>query len=362
MMRRAILAVLAAAGCGHGEPYSSAVTLEPNQPVVVAGVQRLTFGPNTDYGPRWLDSGTIGFSYRPLGRADRDRCLARLSLAILRIAGTTCHAGQGDGDSTNAITLHALSPQGRLAYLYETGSVIAATPGLRSLRVATAARPESAAVVMTFPYTVPGGLTHQTAMQMDWLDENRIIYLAAFVFPRLSPFNDTLPVSFELAVVDVAGGPPTVVPNSRPVASVAVNPVNGEVFVSLKADSVVYRLDVATGALQPVYDFGPLGPVRWLAIRGTRLAGVVRGREANVPAVLAGISTLFDYGGEPFVVDLPAGTPQPLTMNEHWFRGLHFDPTGTMLVGEGAPLTIVSLPTGPDTTVQRTTNLWLWRF
>ena len=149
------------------------------------------------------------------------------------------------------------------------------------------------------------------------------------------------------------------VPNSRSVSSVAVNPANGEVFVTQKIDSVVYRLDVATGALQPVFDFGSLGPVRWIAVRGNRLAGVVRGRLANVPGVLVGQQTWFDYGGEPYVVTLPDGAPVPLTINDHLYRGLHFNPAGTALVGEGAPFTVE--PSG-DTVIARTTNLWLWRF
>lgn len=342
-LRRLLPGVAAAvAACGHSDAWTP-VAPPPNPPIFVAGAQQLTTQLPGDWAPAWLPDGSgIGYSYERSDRRDRDRCIGWLPAAGGRIGALGCYRVDGDlGDDTaNVIAVHAVSPGGRLAFYYQASRGVNFAPAYGHLLVGGRAAPGQAVPVVDFPYTSETGVPHSAVRNLVWLDEAHLAWVAVRMQynlggPAAPP--DTNDYGVEIVVLDLE---PVltrrVVPGSQGASSLALDRATGLVYATFALDSVVYGLDLATGARTPAMDFSGWGTVRDVQVANGTMVAVVGGVVTPVPASMAGVDSQNDLGG--WIVSVPlAGGPLAFIATDpaRLFRSLALSPAGDRVVAEG---------------------------
>ena len=336
-------------GCTHDVP-SNPGRYTPDTPLSSGPIYRITYNPGADLAPSWLPDGR-GFFYtvERLDRLDHDRCLASLPAAGGSIESEICDRLPMADDSVNALSSAAVAADGRLAYVRASAPLTAGwpvAPHYQELVLATVAAPTETRVLQRIPYQGPSGRSHDQVSQVQWLNDNSLVYLASHV-DYAAMCNgcplDTLASGLEIVRFDLSG--PTAVlsmlPGTDQASSVAlVRP--DTVYFTVNGDSRVFRLALASDSTTVVHDFGLGGIVRDVQVVGNRLVAVVGGNVSFTTDPPLG-PTQRDGGGPLVMVDLSTGSERTL-MDSTW-RHPALSPDGTRLVAE--------LVTG------RTTDLWL---
>lgn len=356
---------LAALACGHEEPTApgSGGATGPHTP---ASPTRLTFGPDYESTPSWLPDGSgILHSFDRTLNDRFDRCLGVLPAAGGSRTFEFCAASPGSGDSVDALEGAGASHGGRLLYQWSQSDGPRVAPNFSQLVLATLARPWQTTRLTRVPYTLPGGRMHGRVARVDWLDDERAVYLGENVmyagFCGGCP-PDTLRVGREGVLVDLRGASPalSIIPGTEDASSLAGAPGSNHLYLTYRGDSRVYRLPVAGGVPEAIHDFGMLGIARDLALAGGRLFVIVGGRVfvASDPSLGEWQE---DSGGRLFVLDLDGGGVEEIPAGgQRFLRRPSPDPTGGPGVAvEGYELFIVQNPVGGvDTLVSRLPDLW----
>ena len=366
------LAVVCASliACDHGAPWAPEAV--PPTPVRSGEPRRITFNPEGDHWPKWLPDGSgIGYSYHPLERTDRDRCLAFIPGDGGRITRQICRRGLRDTDSMNAVTTHGVSAGGRVALVAEAGNPGILFPDFRDLWLG---RLDSGGVrkVMGFPYLTSAGQIHLGAADLTWPDESTLVYLATYISyrPRIVDIPpDTEYTGIELVRLDLRGdsvAARSVIPGTRGATSLSGG-ASDTVYYTMNGDTRVFWLATASGQSGTLYDFGSLGIARDAQVAGGVLAAVVGGRVRAYFRPSWGIDAQADSGGPVYTVHLPAGTPRLLVEiqdtpmpGSFTYRHLALDPSGRRVVAEKTELAVRQLREFTDTVVTKRSDLWLF--
>jgi hypothetical protein len=362
------LAVLLAA-CAHGDAFTPEV-IPPNPITTATPPRRLTFSPEGDWSPTWLPDGSaIGYSYHVLGRRDRDRCLGFLPPEGGRITRSICVRSSTDLDTANVASFHAVSPGGRLAIVADAGLTRLYAPVSRFLYLGSFDSGAALTPVIGFPTMATTGLVHYTAMNITWVSESTLVYLATFinyVEAKIGIPADTVHVGIEVVKLRLSGDhivASQVIPNTLGVTSLCRGTRANTIAFTRGPSSAVYEMDLATLQVSQLYDFGALGIARDVQVSGGRLVAVVGGRVTYVPFDLVfGIPFLADSGGQVFAATLPAGAPVMIvdTVGSHQYRRPALAPSGRRVVLEEFGFEIKNIGGVFQTVVSKEADLWMF--
>ncbi len=357
--------LLATLACGHEDPIApgSGGATGPHTP---GSPTRLTFGDRYESTPSWLPDGSgILHSFDRILGGQFDRCLGILPAAGGSRTLEFCALSPGSGDSVDALEGAGASPGGRLLYQWSQSDGPRTSPNFSQLVLATLARPWEATRLTLVPYTLPGGRMHGRVARVDWLDDERAVYLGEDViyagFCGGCP-PDTLRIGREGVLVDLRGASPalSIIPGTEDASSLAGAPGHAYLYLTYRGDSRVYRLPAAGGVPEVFHDFGVLGIARDLALGGGRLYAIVGGRVfvASDPSLGEWQE---DSGGRLFVLDLDgAGAEEIPVGGQRFLRRPSPDPTGGPGVAvEGYEYVLFQTPLGDvDTLISPDSDLW----
>ena len=348
---------LALGGCSHEEPADPATT-GPGEPFLPGPPTRLTFATGYELSPNWLPDGSgILHSYDRRLDGRFDRCLGQLPAAGGSRTVEFCAATEGSLDSLDALEGTGESAGGRVLYQWSQSREGAASPSNARLVVAPATRLWDVTTLTLVPYTLPGGRLHQLVGPVQWIDNDRAVYLGQDVL-RPRPCQgcppDTIPVGREIVRVDLSAGTSrlTVIPGTEDATSVAVDPAGDGIYFTRLLDTRVFRLGLAGGVPEPVHDFGPAGIARDVTVRGRKLLAVVGGLIAPVSDPSLGTYQV-DAGGPMLLLDLDSQAIEAVGAESNFlFRHPSLAPDGNVVAVE-AYLRIEDL-------VERIPDLWLF--
>jgi hypothetical protein len=362
--------LLLALACGHEEPISPG-TGGPTGPYQPGPPVRLTYADGYESTPTWLPDGSgILHSFDRVLNGAFDRCLGVLPAGGGSRTLEFCGASAGAPDSLDALEGAGASPGGRLMYQWSQSFSTRTSPNWSQLVLASLDRPWNDTRLTLVPYILPGGRTHARVARVDWLDDERAVYLGEDVlYPRACSncIPDTVRIGREgvLVTVGPSGATLGIIPGTEDATSIAAAPDGAFIYLTRRMDSRVYRLPLAGGVPELVHDFGVLGPARDLALRDGRLLAVVGGFVSLVSDPTLG-EWQEDRGGRLFSLDLASGEATEIPTGAPLFirrpapsRG---DGSGGV-VAEGYELVIVSNGPGlPSDTVgvSRISDLWLF--
>lgn len=357
-----LLALAAALGCGHSEPFGS-VPVDRNQPFNPTPPVRLTLNRGPDHSAAWLPDGSgILYSTQLIGNSEGDVCLARLPASGGRQTQLTCSLDPNSSDLTDALQSAAPAADGRLGFVAATSPVGAVLPNEQSISLATVDQPAARRSLQIVPYTIPGGRMHQGVEQIRWLGPNRLVYLAeavSIVRPCQGCPLDTLRSGLDAVWLDVQQTPTSLhaISGTDYASGVSPGASEDEVYYTLGGDARVYREQISTGDVAVVYDFGAAGFARDVHVVGSRMAAVVGGRVAFALDPTLG-PTQWDSGGVLHVVNLQDGTDM-IVDGPGLFRRPQLSPSGSSIVAEVYAVNVVFLPDGTaDTTVSPAADLF----
>jgi hypothetical protein len=199
---------------------------------------------------------------------------------------------------------------------------------------------------------------HQLVGPVQWIDDDRAVYLGQDVLrprPCQGCTPDTIPVGREIVRVDLSSGTPqlAIIPGTEDATSVAVDPAGDAIYFTKLLDTRVFRLGLAGGVPEPVFDFGAQGIARDVTVRGRKLLGVVGGRvfPAGTPALGTWQS---DEGGPMLLLDLDTQLFEQVgDTTNYFFRHPSLAPGGDVVAVE-AYFRVDS------TSVERVPDLWLY--
>lgn len=356
---------LAAAGvaCSHTEPFSNPQGSE--EPFDPGPPARLTLNPAHDGNPCWLPDGSgIIYSTQQLDRVDTDVCLAELPATGGRQRWLACDI-PGDGRSTDAAQSATVSAAGRLALLSAgNGGLSSPSPVFLGIALAPTLDAAQAQTVRTLPFTPAGGATQDYAGHLRWLGPDSLVYVGQLF--RAQPACpdpgcplDTLLVSTEVTLLDLESADGAAVPGTSQATGVSPTADGAAILYTLRADTRIYRRDLATGEVTVVHDFGAAGVVRDIHVAGSRVAAVVGGRLGfAVDPRLGPVD--YDSGGVLYLLELDGGGTSSLETSGRLYRRPALAPDGSRLVAEGFPLSITVTDSSVDTTVNRSGDLYLF--
>src|SRR3954467_12088964 len=134
-----LIAVTAALGCGHTDPFSTPSSsrdqpFDPNPPV------RLTLNRGPDRRPAWLPDGSgILYSSQLVGTRESDVCLAELPVRGGSQRQLTCQLTPSSINLPDAPESAAPAADGRLAFYGATSNVGARAPDVEGIALGSVA-------------------------------------------------------------------------------------------------------------------------------------------------------------------------------------------------------------------------------
>ena len=323
----ALIAVLLLLGCDHTAPFDppGAPDLGPRG---AGNPVQVTYNLGTDLRPSWLPDGSAFFY--SMERADRDRCLALMPSSGGTVQDQICDRAPTSGDSIAAFESAALAPDGRLAYMRASAAVVPPTlvPLTLELRLGTRAAP-SGVIVRAFPYTASSGRIHQGLEGLQWLDAERLVYVAEEVtYDRACGTCpvDTVRTGIEVVTLIPGTGTPVIVPGTDGATSVAVAG-SDTIYYARASTTTIERRVLSSGVVTPVHGFGD--GVRDVTAGGGRLVAV-------------------SGSGRLWLVQPGSGATELTAPAVTQFRRPALSPDGTRLVVEGY------------TFLSRSADLWLF--
>jgi hypothetical protein len=174
---------------------------------------------------------------------------------------------------------------------------------------------------------------HSHISNAHWASGTRVLYLGEQVDYIGVNVKDTVITGLEIVDLDLSGAVPSmsVVPGTSNATSMTLT-AGGDTLVYSLGDSRVMARALATGVVTVLHDFGALGRVQDITLRGDQLVAVVGNRPE---------------GGFLWSVNLTSGVEAPLPSSQPmFFRRPAFAPAGdpVRLVAEGYALTITQRP------------------
>jgi hypothetical protein len=356
-----LLVLAAMVGCSHTEPFGTR-TFDTDQPFEPGPPVRLTLNRGPDREAAWVPDGSaIVYSTQLIGRRDGDVCLAVLPPTGGRQRALTCDLSPAGSTVTDALESAAPGTNGALAFVAATSSIGAMLPNNQGLALATLDDPADRRLLISVPYTIPGGRHYGGISQLRWLGPNRLLYLGEAVVANRPCGGcplDTLRSGLDAVRLDIDGpvASPQPVPGTDYASGVSPGSSEDEIYYTVGGDSRVYRRLLSSGAISVAHDFGTAGIARDVHVVGTRMAAVVGGRVAfGVDPSLG--PTQWDSGGTLHLVNLQDGTDVNVD-GPGLFRRPQLSPSGTAVVAEVYPLIID--PETNDTIVGRSGDLYLF--
>jgi len=357
--------LLAALACGHEDPIAPG-SGGASGPKDATDPVRLTWAPGYDATPFWLPDGSgILHSFDRTLSGQFDRCLGVLPAGGGSRTFEFCGTGAGAADSLDALEGAGVSPGGRLIFQWSQSIGTRTSPNTSALVLATLERPDDFVPLVLMPNILPGGRSHGRAARVDWLDEDRAVYLGEEVYYKTCNgcIPDTVRIGREGVLVNLSGAAPalSIIPGTEDATSLATAPGSDYLYLTRRFDSRVYRLPVSGGIPEEVHDFGPLGVARDLALCDGRLYVIVGGRVLLDFDPLVG-EYQTDSGGRLFHLDAGGGAPTEIPINgERLLRRPSPDPTGGAGIAvEGYEYTLLRDDQGNvvDSLVSRVPDLW----
>lgn len=349
-----VLACTGLAACSHEQPFQP-VDHTTNHPFAPGVPARITYNPGADLRPAWLTDGSqIVYAWQQLSQPDLDRCLGFINATGGTRVRTVCNPSPTAADSTDLFDAPSPSPDGRLLYIRGSSPMHALSPTSSGVYLGPLADPLTATKVLNLPYTVPGGQLHSRISNAHWVSSTRVIYLGEQVDYIGINVKDTVITGLEIVDLDLGGATPSmsVIPGTTGATSLDLTDGGDTLVYSLAGDARVYARALATGGVTVLHDFGGLGPVEYLTVRGGQLVAVIGDRPE---------------GGLLWSVDLATGAETPLpSPSPLFFRRPAFAPTGNpvRLVVEGYSLTLTPIAPPPpglvDTTFSKVGDLYLY--
>jgi len=181
------------------------------------------------------------------------------------------------------------------------------------------------------------------------LSPTRLLFLGeavSIITPCLGCQKDTLRTGLNAVWLDLsaAGAAPQAIPGTDNASGVSPGGISDEIYYTLGGDSRVYHLDLATGAVSVVHDFGAPMIARDIHVVGNRMAAVVGGRvHFTVDPALG--PTQWDSGGIVHLVNLQDGSDLTLDdpTNAGLFRRPQISPSGSRIVAERNPFVFLEV-------------------
>jgi WD40-like Beta Propeller Repeat len=348
---RGLALLLLALGCAHSDPFTTGDgeargPRDPTPPV------RLTYNAGQDRAPTWLPDGSgLLYVFQRIDQPDFDQCLGLLPPAGGSRLATKCIPGDPGHDSVNIMEIAAQSPGGRLAWVEQLALPFASFAG-GSIRVGKLPTADRGTIEQSLPYVAPGGNVHVTATHLAWLDENTLVYVGSDVAissPCSGCPQDTLVAGRDIARLGLTTSPATIslVPGTTTATSVWPTADGSALYYTLGGGSEVLRLDLSSGLVDHIQDFGTLGIVRDVAVEGSSLVAVVGGdvsfgTRSDLPQF--GVFQI-DHGGTLYHVDLASGRMTVLSNSSMVVRHPTLSRDGRRIVAEVSPL---GGPLNPD--------------
>ena len=355
-----LLALLGA--CDHSAPFAGSGHEDLDGPREPGAFARLTYNAADDRTASWLPDGS-GFLYSSeMASPDRDRCLLQMGANGGTVQRTTCDRRYAHDDSTDRFESPAASAAGRLLFLRAV-STIGLQKGPRThLLLGRLDDPVAAEPFSPVPYFAPSGRTHGYAAFPAWLGDDEFVYLGQYLWYQGSTvFPDTFTTGLEVVRGTIASGVVSlaVVPGTDQASSVAAGDVPGTLIVTFGGDARVYRLDIATGAREVLWDFGAAGIARDASVRAGRLVAIV-GRSVLYQEEDPHGFVQRDEGGDLHVVDLATGATQVRSEADVLFRRPALSPDGRRVVVEVSPFAPVHVgPLSDYNATNHRPDLWL---
>lgn len=355
--RRLLLLLLALSpgmlACRHAEAIASGSPIvnedpfDPDQPI------RLTFNEGEDLAPSWLPDGSgLLYSFWEPSRTRDDRCIGIMPVTGGQVIHHRCPANDPRGDSLDLFVEPAIGPDGRIAWVEQHSVLDHEIPDRGALVLGDLDPSATPTRLVTLPFVSPSGAISMTATHLRWLSSTRLTYIAADLLIRAICYGckmDTVPVSHDIMLLDLAsGGPPTVVPGTQYATSVWPTADSSGIYYTIGGDTRVWTRSLAGGPASIVHEFLNGTIVRDVSVVGNRLAAVVGGRVNFGYEFALGVRQI-DSGGVLTTVDLASGTSQSHA-NSRSFRHAILSPDGRSLVAEE-----IQPPA-------RRPELWLFRF
>jgi hypothetical protein len=245
-----ILLLVAAAGCGHSDPFAT----DPPDPLGPSSSEvprQLTFNQGDDRSPAITDSSVV-YSRRVPEAPYGAPCLAILPAAGGTLRTEYCPPLPSPADTFVSNWLEpALSPDGsRLAFVWRRSARVSALAAwAHDLVVAPVASPATPDVIVPLPRTFPDGRTANTAIELRWADDTTVRYLAAYesIYKvkggGASRFTDTAFLGYALMELNTRTGEARILPGADSVTAYADDGVGGFwVAWGDRAQTVLMRL------------------------------------------------------------------------------------------------------------------------
>lgn len=249
---------LFAGACAHSEPTGPADVPVADGPLSTAAPTRLTFDPGMDQlSGLSPDGATLLYSFQPLGRADRDRCLAFLPAA----GGTReeyCENATTHQDLTDALEMPALGADGALLYAAYQSPIGAALPTSGELRLATRTAPGTARTLLAMPTNV-GGFGFDRIGTIRWVSPSVVYLVVGSTQLTGSPISltdrDTLfaGVGILRGEIGATSATFTAVPGTATATDFDFSPQGDSLYVTLRDDPSLYAMAIAGGARRTVF-------------------------------------------------------------------------------------------------------------
>lgn len=329
--------------CSHGEPFEP-VDQAQDGPFSSTPPVRLTFA-SIARSPAWNAAGdSVLYSWRPLDRADGDRCIAWLPATGGTIGQQYCPAGDVRQDTTTVFDLPALAASGGLALR----RVVQARASGTAFEGLFAVENGGFQSLMAVPQLV-GSTLYQSVDMLRWWGPSSLVVLgyADELFECVDAFGascDRL-IRHPHAVLKLApGAPATEVPGTEFATSAAPGADDGELLLSFAADSRIYRLQAPASATA-IYDFGAGRIVRDLTYAAGRAVGVVAGHVLVADDDIGPLQD-DDRGGELWLVDLAGSAATRISPDGMLFRHPRLAPDARAVVAEGYPFTLLTVGAG----------------
>ncbi len=333
-----ILVLLVA--CSHGEPFAPPDN-STSEPFAASIPLRLTYGGGTS--PAWLGDDRIIYSFTSRERDNHrsgtpDECLGVLPATGGRRIRTICNTSAFEGDTLDVQTEPAPEPgTDRLAFLRGRLSV-GVGAGLTNIVVGPIDAAPGGTVLQSSVFNSSDGFIMESGM-FRWLSPDTLIFLGADdgIFTPCDTCNPVVIRRWKDAFrLPASGGARAeIIPGTRFATSAAPAGSAGSLYVTFANDTRLLLLDLASGTLTTVTDFGPGRIVRDAEYANGRIAVIVGGNVA--PGLDDNGDPLQgnDQGGELELVDAVTGAVTSVPGGQLLFRRPRFRADGLALVAEG---------------------------
>lgn len=324
------------ASCTHSEPRIFSAE-RPDGPFEVAEPTRLTYSDGLDRTPSWSttpDRILYAFEHSRTSRNLPKGCVGDLPAAGGSRGWELCDTESQRADSSTINLWPVLREDGAVALVRQRWPIIGFSPYYSDLAVRPADPSQVPVKFLPIPY-FSNARSQQGVAFLQWLDVTRLVWLGQGV---IRSTNDNVESGYEIIIGDPALGYPaglSVVPGTNYASSVARGGNSDTLYYTLGGDSLVYRRTLSTGAVDTVVNFGSLGIARDVQVKNGRLTAVVGGAVTWVPHATLGMAQ-YDSGGPIYAVDLPAGSPVPVTQSFDRYRHPVLSPDGGHVVAEQA--------------------------